>query len=64
MRGVEEGTPADAAGLQRGDLVVAAGGRPVTGFDDLFDALEVEGGTLTLTVVRGTEERDVAVTLS
>jgi hypothetical protein len=36
----------------------------VTGFDDLFDALEVEGGTLTLTVVRGTEERDVAVTLS
>ena len=64
VRGVEEGTPADAAGLQRGDLVVAAGGRPVTGFDDLFDALEVEGGTLTLTVVRGTEERDVAVTLS
>ena len=44
--------------------LVAAGGRPVTGFDDLFDALEVEGGTLTLTVVRGTEERDVAVTLS
>src|SRR4051812_48016843 len=64
VRGVEDGTPAAAAGLQRGDLIVAAGGRSLTGFDDLFDALDVEGGKLTLTVVRGTEERDVAVALS
>jgi serine protease Do len=64
VRGVEDGTPAAAAGLQRGDLLVAAAGRPLTGFDDVFDALEEAQGTLSLTVVRGTEEREVAVALS
>jgi serine protease Do len=64
VRGVEDGTPAAAAGLQRGDLLVAAGGRPLTGFDDLFDALEGANGKLTLTVVRGTDERDVEVALA
>jgi serine protease Do len=59
VRGVEPGSPADAAGLQQGDLLVAAGGRPLGGFDDLFDALAGAAGSLTLTVVRGTEEREV-----
>jgi serine protease Do len=59
VRGVEPGSPADAAGLQPGDLLVAAGGRPLGGFDDLFDALGGAAGSLTLTVVRGTEEREV-----
>ena len=63
VRGVEAGSPAEAAGLERGDLIVAAGGRPLTGFDDLFDALEAEG-PLTLTVVRGTEEREVTAHFS
>ena len=63
VRGVEDGSPAATAGLQRGDLLVAAGGRPLTGFDDLFDALEATDGPLTLTVVRGSDERDVPVTL-
>jgi serine protease Do len=63
VRGVETGSPAEAAGLERGDLIVAAGGRPLTGFDDLFDALEAEG-PLTLTVVRGTEEREVTAHFS
>jgi hypothetical protein len=31
--------------------------------DHLFDALEAAGGTLVLTVVRGTEEREVSVEL-
>ena len=61
VRGVEPDSPAARAGLERGDLIVAAAGRPLRGFDDLFDALEGAGdGELTLTVVRGTEERDVA----
>jgi serine protease Do len=66
VRGVRESSPAAAAGLQRGDLLVAAGGRPLTAVDDLFDALEgVEpGGSLALGVVRGTEEREVGVTLA
>src|SRR5829696_2630563 len=49
--GVELDSPAAAAGLQPGDLLVAAAGRPLGGFDDLFDALE-GGAPLTLTVVR------------
>jgi serine protease Do len=58
VHGVEPDSPAAAAGLEAGDLLVAAGGRPLGGFDDLFDALE-GGGPLLLTVVRGTEEREV-----
>jgi serine protease Do len=58
VRGVEPGSPAERAGVERGDLLVAAGGRPVGGFDDLFDALEAAGDELPLTVVRGTEERE------
>jgi S1-C subfamily serine protease len=62
VRGVEEDSPAGRAGLQRGDLLVAAAGSPLTSVDDLFDALET-GGTLTLGVLRGIEERDVDVIL-
>jgi serine protease Do len=62
VRGVEDDSPAGRAGLERGDLIVSAAGRPLTSVDDLFDALET-GGTLTLGVVRGTEERDVDVIL-
>jgi len=63
VRGVEEDSPAARAGIQRGDLLVAAAGRELTGVDDLFDALEPAAGELTLRVVRGTEERDVRVAL-
>jgi serine protease Do len=61
VRGVEEGGPAAAAGLERGDLLVAAGGRPLAGVDDLFDALAAADGELELATVRGTEERTVVV---
>ena len=64
VRGVEPGSPADAAGLQPGDLLVAAGERPLRGFDDLFDALEAATGELPLTVVRGAEERTVTAHFS
>ncbi len=59
VRGVEPGSPADRAGLERGDLLVAAGGRALHGFDELFEALDAAGESLALTVVRGTEERVV-----
>jgi len=62
VRGVEEGSPAGRAGLERGDLLVGVDGRPLTSVDELFDALE-SGGPLKLTVLRGTEERDVDVIL-
>ncbi|MEX0658318.1 MAG: trypsin-like peptidase domain-containing protein [Egibacteraceae bacterium] len=63
VRGVEEGSPAERAGLRRGDLVIAADGRPVPSAESLFSLLqELDApGTLDLTVVRGTDE--ITVTL-
>ena len=61
VRGVLDGSPAAAAGLARGDLLVAAGDTPLTSADDLFEALDAATDTLTLRVLRGTEERDVEV---
>jgi S1-C subfamily serine protease len=63
VRGVVDDSPAANAGLQRGDLLVRANGRTLAGMDDLFDALDQAGAGLTLGLVRGTEERDVEVTL-
>ena len=64
VRGVESGSPADRAELRKGDLLVAAAGRPLRGFDDLFDALENAAGEVPLTVVRGTDEREVVARFS
>jgi serine protease Do len=63
VRAVQDASPADRAGVVRGDLLVAAGGHPLGAVDDLFDALERATGALTLTLVRGTEEREVVVPL-
>ena len=54
---------ADRAGLDVGDLIVAVDGEPVARIDDLMTALDTvtEATALTLTVVRGTEQRTVAV---
>jgi S1-C subfamily serine protease len=59
VRGVVDDSPAARAGIERGDLLVAADGNPLTSVDDLFDALEPGAAALTLRVVRGTGERDV-----
>jgi serine protease Do len=65
IRDVAEASPAARAGLASGDLITAAAGRPARTPDDLFDALAAaRGGTLELTVVRGTEERTVQVTFT
>jgi serine protease Do len=63
VRGVVEGSPAATAGLQRGDLLVRAGDRALAGMDDLFDALDAAGDTLTVGLLRGSEERKVDVPL-
>ena len=66
VREVLDATPAAEAGLEQGDLVVAAGEEPIRRVDDLFRALDAAGpgGRLDLTVVRGVEERAVAVALA
>ena len=63
VRAVTEASAAEAAGLQRGDLIVAAGGRAVDGIDALHAALDAPQaeGTLAVTVVRGTDEHELAV---
>ncbi len=63
VHAVVPGSPAQRAGLERGDLIVGAAGRALRSVDDLFDALDAAEGTVSLAIVRGTEERDVAVTL-
>src|SRR4051794_33662051 len=66
VRAVEEGSPADRAGVQRGDLVVAAGGTPADSVEVLYAALDAAGPghPLTLDLVRGEEERAVEVTFA
>jgi serine protease Do len=64
VRAVEADSPAEAAGLQRGDLLVAASGRELDGIDALYTVLDrvpAGGGELELGVVRGEEERELTV---
>jgi serine protease Do len=63
VRAVEDGSPAAAAGVQQGDLLVQAGGRELRTVDDLYDVLDAAepGTSLTIDVVRGTESRQVTV---
>jgi serine protease Do len=66
VREVLASAPAARAGLEQGDLIVAARGEPVRRVDDLFRALDAAGeeGDLELTVVHGVEERPVTVPLA
>jgi S1-C subfamily serine protease len=63
VRMVEDDSPASQAGLAQGDLIVLAGGKPVGGVDDLFEALGAAGGTIQLIILRGADERAVDVQL-
>jgi serine protease Do len=65
VRAVEDDGPAAAAGVERGDLIVTAGGAEVDGADALYaalDAVPAAGGDLELGIVRGTDERTITVT--
>ena len=64
VRYVEEDGAAAKAGIAEGDLITKAGDKTLTSADDLHDALENAGANLTLTVLRGTEERNVNVSLN
>jgi serine protease Do len=67
VREVEDDSPAAGAGIERGDLIVAAGTADIDGVDALYSALDAVpagGGELELTIVRGSEERAVPVTFA
>jgi S1-C subfamily serine protease len=63
VRAVEDDSPAATAGVEAGDLLVAGNGTELAGVDALYELLDSveQGGSLELTVVRGTEERTVTV---
>jgi S1-C subfamily serine protease len=64
VQAVKDGSAAERAGLERGDLLVAAAGRPLTSLDELFGVLDAADVGLELKVVRGLDERQVNVDLS
>jgi serine protease Do len=67
VRAVEDGGPAAEAGIESGDLIVAAAGAPTANVEALYtalDAVPAPGGDLELTLVRGTDERTVTATFA
>ncbi|HEY6761441.1 MAG TPA: S1C family serine protease [Baekduia sp.] len=67
VRDVADGSPAAAAGLRRGDVLVAAGGTPLTEVDALFAAVDTAASAtdraLTLSVLRGADQTDIIISL-
>jgi serine protease Do len=61
VTGVEDGSLAAAAGIQAGDLIVEAGGKPIAHADDLHAALESMELPFDVKLVRGNDERTVRV---
>jgi serine protease Do len=63
VRGVQDEGPADKAGVREGDLITAAAGKPLKDADELHAALDAVGkdGTLSLSILRGTEELQISV---
>jgi serine protease Do len=58
---VAPGSPAEAAGLLLGDLIVAVDGHPIAGADGLARALGAANGVVRLGLLRGGEPREVVV---
>ena len=60
---VKAGSPADEAGLSRGDLITRAADVVVRSVGDLERAVRAADGTLALSAVRGADAREVEVKL-
>jgi S1-C subfamily serine protease len=60
---LEDGSPAEIAGLREGDIVVAYNSHPISGVDDLHRMLTEEqiGVSSTLTVVKRAEKRELEI---
>lgn len=66
VRRVEAGSPAEAAGVRPGDVLVAVDGVPLGQHHDLRNLVEARapGERVVLTVVRGDQTFDVTATLA
>jgi len=64
VESLEAGGPAEGAGLESGDVIVAFGGHPVAGIDDLHRLLTAEriGHPTTISVLRRSRLLEVAIT--
>ena len=65
VRAVTEGSPAEKAGLQTGDIIMAVNGTEITGSSDLVklvSAAEI-GSALNMTVYRQGDELEISVTV-
>jgi serine protease Do len=61
VRGVEEDSDADRAGIEQGDLIVEVNGTATIDGDELVEALAAAPTPYEVKLVRGTEERTVMV---
>jgi S1-C subfamily serine protease len=63
---VEQGSPAEKAGMLIGDVIVAIGGQPVSDVDSLRTQLGADklGQALSVKILRGGEPTDVQVTVA
>ncbi|HWC25921.1 MAG TPA: PDZ domain-containing protein [Solirubrobacteraceae bacterium] len=63
VAGVDDGTPADRAGLRSGDIIVEIGDRRVASVEDVLSALRRAdpGDTLAFTIRRDGERREIDV---
>ena len=61
VRGVEDGSDADKAGIEQGDLIVEVAGKAITDPDELVEVLASASTPFEIKIVRGTEERTVSV---
>ena len=63
---VEDGTPADKAGLKEGDVIVAMDDRKIGSGSGLLDAIQDHkpGDSVKITFYRGTEKKTVSTTLA
>jgi serine protease Do len=64
VRAVEDGSPADSAGVERGDLLVELNGKPLERIDDLYTALDAPAESIELKLLRGSDERSVTVSFA
>jgi serine protease Do len=63
VREVDPEGPAARAGVREGDLLVDAGGTPITDVDDLHPVLDRwRDDTLAVRIVRGTDEHEITIT--
>ncbi len=62
---VQSGSPADAAGLQQGDVITSFQGKPVTSADQLATAIQGDkpGQTVKIGIYRGQDQMTVTATL-